>query len=280
MDGRPISPRRQHTPVLRYSSESRTRWLTAISCLLAIGLVVKYVHGAERWPYERRTGAFLWHADFSLDEYHNLLNEMGSLQQDLIRELGVGQCNEPVYLFVFQDKNTYQGYLKQYFPKIPYRRAMFIKERGPGMVFAYRSSDLEIDVRHESTHALLHSCLPMVPLWLDEGLAEYFEMPASQRASHNPHLSSLKWQMRLGQVAKMEALEGMSNLSQMGRNEYRDSFAWVHFMLHGPREAHEELMRFLADIHAHSPPGKLSDRLRRKLPDLDRQFAAHLREWQ
>src|SRR4051812_13312780 len=210
-------------------------WWVAASCFVWAAAAALTTAASDRWPYERQTGAFLWHADFSLDDYQTLLTEMGSLQQDLIRELGVGACNEPVYLFVFQSKSVYQTYMKQYFPKVPFRRALFIKERGPGMVFVYRSPDLEIDIRHESTHALLHSCLPMVPLWLDEGLAEYFEVPASQRASQNPHLSSLKWQVRLGQVAKIESLEAITNLGQMGRNEYRDSFAWVHFMLHGPK---------------------------------------------
>ncbi|GIT30210.1 MAG: hypothetical protein Ct9H300mP1_22560 [Planctomycetaceae bacterium] len=32
------------------------------------------------------------------------------------------------------------------------------------------------DLRHEFTHGVLHSSLKRVPLWLDEGLAEYFEV--------------------------------------------------------------------------------------------------------
>ena len=55
-----------------------------------------------------------------------------------------------------------------------------MKGRGPGKVFAYKSKALPVDVRHEGTHGLLHAALPMVPLWLDEGLAEYFEVPGRQ----------------------------------------------------------------------------------------------------
>jgi hypothetical protein len=53
----------------------------------------------------------------------------------------------------------------------------------------------------------------------------------------------------------------------------------VHFMLHGSRQAHDEFVRYLADIHSHTPPGILSRRLRRRLPNLDRQFAHHFRSW-
>jgi hypothetical protein len=50
-------------------------------------------------------------------------------------------------------------------------------------------------------------------------------------------------------------------------------------MLHGSPIANEELMRFLADIRAHTPPGQLSDRLNRKIPNLNQQFIEHFRNW-
>ena len=36
------------------------------------------------------------------------------------------------------------------------------------------------------------AALPFVPLWLDEGFAEYFETPAADRASGSPYLAGLK----------------------------------------------------------------------------------------
>jgi hypothetical protein len=155
------------------------------------------------------------------------------------------------------------------------------------MVFAYRSDEFEIDVRHEGTHALLHADLDMVPLWLDEGLAEYFEIPYDERTFDHPHLSDMRWQVsRMNLAARIKAtgpslerLEDLRDLNQMGAAEYRQSWAWVHFMLHGSSEAHEELTAFLADIRAHTPPGKLSDRLKRRIPDVEQKFAEHFRQW-
>jgi hypothetical protein len=148
------------------------------------------------------------------------------------------------------------------------------------MVFAYQSPEFEIDVRHECTHAFLHGALPMVPLWLDEGLAEYFEVSADKRAYDNPHLKSIRWLVRLGNAPRIEDLEAVREVNEMGAPEYRAAWAWTHFMLHGSPDAHDELARYLADIAAHTPPGQLSDRLRRRIPDVERRFVTHFQEWE
>jgi hypothetical protein len=249
------------------------------ACLTVAFLSASTTAAEDRWADERVAGPFICHADFSLDEHPNLLAELAQLQRDVTRTLGVAESREPVHLHLFARKSTYQSYLKAYFPNLVYRRAMFIKGRGPGMVFAYRSGDFEVDVRHESTHALLHASLPMVPLWLDEGLAEYFEVPPDERAFDSPHLLGVKWSARLGLIPQMEKLDEIREVSEMSIAQYRQAWAWVHFMLHGPPEARDELVRYLADIQAHSPPGRLGERLRRRLPDLDQKMADHFTGW-
>ena len=233
----------------------------------------------QRWPDERSAGPFVCHANFSLENYGTLLAEMGQLQRDLTSTLGIEAAREPMHLFLFADKQTYQAYLQRYFPGVPQRRALFVKGRGPGMVFAYRNRDFEVDVRHESTHALLHASQAAVPLWLDEGLAEYFEAPADQRVYDNPHLKLVRWSARFGRTPQLEVLERIENLDQMGRGEYRDAWAWVHFMLHGSTDARDELSRYIADIQNGAPSEPLSRRLRRRIGDLDRRFLDHFRAW-
>ncbi len=235
--------------------------------------------GESRWPDERTAGPFVCHADFSLGGHMNLLGEMAHLQQDLHTQLGIDPPREPIHMFLFDQRATYQNYIEQYFPNVPFRQALFIKERGPGMVFAFRSNDFEVDLRHESTHALLHAALPMVPLWLDEGLAEYFEVRRERRAVEHPHHGKLRWAARFGKLPKIQVLERIEALDEMGQGEYRSAWAWVHFMLHGPPEARRVLVRFLGDIQAHSPPGLLSDRLQKDVPQLEQRFAEHFRRW-
>ena len=123
----------------------------------------------------------------------------------------------------------------------------------------------------------LHTWLSHVPLWLDEGMAEYFEVPREKRVRQNPHYALVQAAVRGGQLPRLEELESLDNLDEMGRDEYRDAWAWVHFMLHGPREGQEELTRYLGDLHSGSEAGRLSERLRRRLPDLNRRMADHFR---
>jgi hypothetical protein len=245
--------------------------------VVAVFLLIAVARAENRWPDERDAGQFRCHADFPLAPQQPLLDELTQLAQDLRVKLGASPPRETVHFFLFQAKDTYQSYMKQYFPRVPYRRALFIKGRGPGMVFAYQGTDFEIDVRHECTHALLHTWLPQVPLWLDEGLAEYFEVPRDQRVKQNPHHAVVGAAVRTGQLPRLEDLEPLENLDEMGRDEYRDAWAWVHFMLHGPREAQDELTRYLDDLHSGSDPGKLSERLRRRMPDLSRRIMDHFR---
>lgn len=235
--------------------------------------------GQGRWVDELTYGAVICHANFSLANYRALLDETSRLQSDLQQTLGVSPSREPIHLFLFERAGAYRWYMNEYFPSVPYRRALYIKNRGPGMVFAYQSDEFEVDVRHECTHAFLHGALPMVPLWLDEGLAEYFEVSNEHRAYDNPHLKTVRWLVRLGNAPRMEDLEQVHEVRDMGAGEYRSAWAWTHFMLHGSAEAHDELVRYLGDIAAHTPPGKLSDRLKRRIPDLDRRFVAHFQNW-
>jgi hypothetical protein len=65
----------------------------------------------------------------------------------------------------------------------------------------------------------------------------------------------------------------------MKGSEYRNAWAWVHFMLHGSADAQDELVRFLGDIQAQTPPGVLSRRLGERLPGLEHRFAQHFRHW-
>jgi hypothetical protein len=83
--------------------------------------------------------------------------------------------------------------------------------------------------------------------------------------------------IRTGQLPRLEALELLAELDEMGRDEYRDAWAWVHFLLHGPPETHDELVRYLADLEAGVEAGPLSTRLRRRLPELERRLSEHFR---
>ncbi|MHB0959426.1 MAG: hypothetical protein ACYC0X_22850 [Pirellulaceae bacterium] len=234
---------------------------------------------AEDWTDQRHVGRFQLRANFPLSQCEHLVGELQRLESDLTSALRIGTVEVPVHLLLFRDQATYEQYMKQYFEGAPVRRAMYIQGSEPGWVFAYRNSDFEVDLRHETTHALLHSQLPVVPLWLDEGLAEYYELAAEMRVYDNPYLSAVKRDAWLFRVPSLERLENLSDVRRMGKTEYRAAWSWVHFMLHGPDEAHQVLLKYLADIDAHQPPGSFRDRMYAALPDVETQYLRHFRSW-
>jgi len=264
------------SPILRLSCASLT-----LAVVLAAGTGGwPPMCAAADWVDSRTVGPFVCRADFPLQGLEGLLGELVQLQADLARYLGIPRPAEPIEVYLLHDENTYAQYLKRYLPNVPYRRALYLKGEGPGMVFAYRGPQFEVDLRHECTHALLHAVLPEVPLWLDEGLAVYFEVPARQRPFDNPHLENLRRSARLGRVPPLEWLERKADFAEITGAEYGYAWGWVHFMLHGSAAAHEELVAYLADVRQGAPPVPLSARLRRRLDDPAKRLAVHLQTWQ
>ena len=253
-------------------------WMKLFSSCVIVTLLAVSAQ-AQSWPDEHVNGPFFYHADFPLRPLYPVLESVTELQHDIPRQLGLNSVEEPIHIFLFEQPSTYQNYVKKYFPTVPTRPALFVKQRGPGMVFARLGTNISVDLRHETAHAVLHSILPMVPLWLDEGLGEYFEIPEATRATAHSHLKSIRSRTRWGRVASIDMLEALDDLSKMNSEHYRDAWSWVHFMLHGPPDARTALQRFLQDIAAHVPPGKLSMRLRRNVPNLERAYLAHFRNF-
>ncbi len=234
---------------------------------------------APQWLDQNSYGPFQCRATFPLVQMGSLFQELSALELELQRTLAVPPAAQAIDVYLLDSKQAHRALLSELYPRVPYRRALYVQRAGRGSVYAYRHRDLAVDLRHECTHALLHTNLAMVPLWLDEGLAEYFEMPTAQRAFDHPHLAKLRWNLRFGMIPNISSLEGCRDLSDMGGAEYRFAWAWVHFMLHGPLPVHRALVHYLADIRRGNPPGQLSERLDREVPDLQRQMVMHFKQW-
>lgn len=248
--------------------------------LVLAGAVVQAAPSAsaDDWVDGRAVAPFVCRANYKLDDDRLLFDELARLSGDLQRQLGVRPSGEAVELYLFGDKVSYREYLESKYPGVPLRRALFVKAGGHGMVYAYRSREFDVDLRHEATHALLHTALTDLPLWLDEGLAEYFEAPAAERLHDHPHLANIRWNPWSG-VAPLADLEQCVELEDMSRREYRDAWAWIHFCLHGPGEAQSEFQRYLQDLARGSGGEPLSRRLKRRLPNVDDQLSRHLKTW-
>lgn len=202
---------------------------------------------ADFLPNTMPCGVVLIQADFPLNEMTSVAREIAMLQEDLLLYLAVPAPREKIDLCLFASSKSYIAFLQAVFPNAPLDRpALFIKRPGePATLLVQRDANFEIDLRHEMTHAILHARIDNVPMWLDEGLAKYLEWPREYRPYHSPYLKTVKWQSNLWMTSSLSRLESLKFVDEMGTREYRDSWAWVHFLIHHSPETHQFLASHL-----------------------------------
>lgn len=232
------------------------------------------------WLVELKVGRFEIHSDFDLKDQQILFPELTSLATDVAELLQVDDSQQPVHIVLFQSGSEYRRYMDNYFPNLPQRRAMFIQDRGPGMLFAHLHPDMTTDIRHEITHALLNDGTDPLPLWLDEGLAEYFEVAGPRRFVGNDYLTSVIARSQKGIVPALEHLESIDDLRQFGDEHYRDSWSWVHYFMHRSAETRELLVRYLREHRGGVAQLALSRQLQQTCADCGGDFQAHFRSLQ
>jgi hypothetical protein len=251
------------------------RSLFAIFCGLALTLApLRAVWG---WTEERQLGSYLIRSEFALRDVQGLVDDLGDLQSDIERQLGLKCEPGEIQIHLFKNKWNYNSYLSKRVPEGTKRQALFVQGTDAGRVYAYRHSGLDTDVRHETTHALLHTALPYVPIWLDEGLAEYFEPSPGLREKGNPHRGELQWAVKLGWRPSLEKLEAKRTQAEMGKNDYRDAWGIIHYVLHGPPAAREALAKYFEEVQSGKAPMPLSQHLRRRIPNFEQAVIDHLK---
>jgi hypothetical protein len=93
---------------------------------------------------------------------------------------------------------NYDAFVAARYPGFPARRAFFVETDTTLSVFAAWQDRIAEDLRHETTHGYVHAVVPAVPLWLDEGIAEFFETPRTERGLHRGHAAHLAGRMLEG----------------------------------------------------------------------------------
>ncbi len=214
-------------------------------------------------------------SDLRLGGHHPLVEEL-KLLRDQVHEtlqLPPDEDAEQVTVYLFSDEMAYRKYIGETYPGLPFRRAYFIGTPEKLAVYTFWGERIREDLRHEYTHGLLHASLRTVPLWLDEGLAEYFEVPGPEPGSvNNEYAVRLARAVQSGWRPDIRRLEQLEKVEQMHRADYRESWAWVHFMLQNNPDGKAVLLDYLQELHQTDEPSKLSDALVAVLPEADARF--------
>jgi hypothetical protein len=274
---------------------SRRRVGLALALVLVVGC-----NSLQIWPTADRTeretvpglpskhsvpvSQFVFISDFEIQRQWPLFKELSQLRDQVYHELHLPPSGTKVLVYLFEDQERYQRFMKAKYPELPTRRAFFLAQphRLGGsedlLVYTYwgnRASGNSInqDLRHELTHAILHSVLKDVPLWLDEGLAEFFELPTRWNGVNPAHLENLH---KPGVRLDLARLEQLNDVHQMTPVEYREAWAWVHLMLRSTPEARQTLLAYLRELRTNAQPGPLRPRLAAALPVPENALERHL----
>src|SRR3954464_15435587 len=190
-------------------------------CLAALGCLGCATLGDQGQPlvptrYETRTGPYAVYSNFPIKPDAPAIRSLHSLERDIKVNLGIHvRGEEPsVQVYILNDRQSFTHFLKFYYPELPPRRAFFLAQGPQRVVYTFMGDRLEEDLRHEATHALLHVAVGDLPLWLDEGLAEYFEGPEGRYGRNPEHLGRLPQDRSAGWSPDLARLETLKSVSQ------------------------------------------------------------------
>lgn len=218
------------------------------------------------------------HGDFPLSLHHRLFAELTALRAEVCAPLALPYSDEPLHVYLFESPERFQAFMRLRHPEFPERRAFFVETDAKLSIYAQWGDRMAEDLRHEVTHGYLHAVVPEVPLWLDEGIAKFYEAPRSQRGLNRgmreclaDNLKESSWQPNL------QRLERFSAQYNMNQNDYAEAWAWVHFLMRSGPENLEILRSYLSDLRQQGNAKPLSERLAARLENPNAALLEHFR---
>ncbi len=202
-------------------------------------------------------------SDFELPAHHRLLDEIRLQRGDLSQLLALPVSDEPIHVYLFESGPVFAEFMHSHYPTFPQRRAFFVETDTQLTVYAHWGDRVAEDLRHEVSHGYLHSIVRNLPLWLDEGLAEYFEVPRGTHGLNRPHVDELTAALAQGKwrpdLPRLERLDSSGDMTQL---DYAEAWAWVHMLLETTPERRAMLQQHLAALRRDGVAPPLSLRIR------------------
>ncbi|HRA88008.1 MAG TPA: DUF1570 domain-containing protein [Planctomycetaceae bacterium] len=255
------------------------------SCVLILIAFLCGCHSAPKTTYSAELPSqhsvnskhFVIHSNVRLDTDNVLVDELERLRERVFTTLRLPEQRDPVNVYLFSDEASYRYYMNTTWQNLPPRRAYFVGTSRELAVYSFISPQVQEDLRHEFTHGLLHASLKTVPLWLDEGLAEYFEVdPQIPGAVHADHVREWRTAMAESWSPNLFRLEMLTDFRDMTQRDYAESWGWVHFMLQNSDESADVLLNYLASLESAKTPQRLLASLESARPTYFNDVQAHI----
>jgi len=215
-------------------------------------------------------------SDFLLPNRHRLVEEIVAQREVVTSKLELAATDEPIHVYLFSDEQAYHNFIDQRFPDFADRRAIFAETDIELSVYAHWGDHVAEDLRHEISHGYLHAAIPNLPFWLDEGLAEYFEVGRGQRGVNRTHLDYLAAKVDLEDwQPALTRLEELPSAASMTQADYAEAWAWVHFLLESGDKA-AILTEYLSELRQDGTAAPISTRIGKRLAGPELAMLEHL----
>lgn len=217
------------------------------------------------------------HFDSEVPSDNGLLRELEALRETLTTDLDLPRSDIPIHVYLFESADTYRAFMNRHYPGLPHRRAYFVESNSKLAVYAQWDRRIQEDLRHELTHGYLHAAIADLPLWLDEGIAEYYEVPATQKGLNQQHVAyllqqyeSTQWRPDLARLAKLDSSQDMTQL------DYAEAWAWVHWLM-ASRQRQQWLIDSVKPTESPAPDSALSETIEELRPNAASELFDYLR---
>jgi hypothetical protein len=226
-------------------------------------------------------------SDFRLDASaaEAIHDDLVALSRQLHFDLGVPEYSVPTRIYLFESFDGFRNYLLREVPGLHLssydvqREGLFLLRNGRPYLFVFGSCGPSRMLRHEFVHAVLNTSHPRLPIWLDEGLAEYYaeDDPLTANQAHRDYLARRR---RWGWRPSLARLQRRTYMQQFNGADYAESWSWMHFLQNGPAEVRGVLPAYLADLRAGRPEPNLPDRVSDCVTDPRDAWYEHFREFE
>ena len=213
--------------------------------------------------------------------FEEILAELKQLPLRLSKVYGSPAIVRAVNVLIFSDHQQYFSHLEKTLPTAPKRSSLFIVRSGQPTILAVQGETLLQDLLHEAVHSLNYLTFrnAAMPLWMDEGLAEWAEDSAEQQTRiHGKALQQLLGGQRtlLPELISLVALEKIKSSTRADAVDYAASWAWCRFLLSEKYGCRGVWNRYLQDIRGGQQAGRLNHRLSLTVPDYEKRFLRFL----
>lgn len=162
----------------------------------------------------------------------------------------------PTRIFIFKDDASFKPYIYLMNGKSANVSGYFLAERDNSFLAVSAETNTEQIIYHEYMHSFLSTNLPNIPLWLNEGLSEYystFKSAGNEASIGQKNIKHLDYLRQYGLIplddffAVDRHSDTYNETSKQG-TFYAQSWLLTHFLLHSNYEVQRQFNKFISKI--------------------------------